>query len=154
MFIQWWDILLRLGLAIAVGFAVGLEREKHHRPAGIKTHIMVCMGAAIVSLIQLHMAQDATAWWMLIRKWPPPSRWISVDWGAGHQRHRIPGGRHHPAAQGVHQRPDHRRYPVAGGLRGSGGWDGILLDCRNQPRAGHAGPHRAAADTRASFSIA
>lgn len=36
MFIQWWDILLRLGLAIAVGFAVGLEREKHHRPRGSK----------------------------------------------------------------------------------------------------------------------
>ena len=78
MFIQWWDILLRLGLAIAVGFAVGLEREKHHRPAGIKTHIMVCMGAAIVSLIQLHMAQDAIR---VVDAYPEMAAAIKVDFG-------------------------------------------------------------------------
>lgn len=49
----WYEMLLRLGIALAIGFFIGLEREHHHRPAGIKTHIMVCMGAAIVSLIQL-----------------------------------------------------------------------------------------------------
>ncbi|MHB1455122.1 MAG: MgtC/SapB family protein [Saccharofermentanales bacterium] len=52
------DILLRLGIAIAVGFFIGLEREQHHRPAGIKTHILVCMGATVVSLIQLEMVAD------------------------------------------------------------------------------------------------
>lgn len=52
------DILIRLGLSVLVGFFVGLERERHHRPAGIKTHILVCMGATVVSLIQLEMVAD------------------------------------------------------------------------------------------------
>ena len=34
-------------LAIAVGGAIGLERELHGRPAGVRTHMMVCLSAAI-----------------------------------------------------------------------------------------------------------
>lgn len=49
------DIIIRLALAVVVGFLIGLEREKHHRPAGIKTHILVCVGAAVISLIQLEI---------------------------------------------------------------------------------------------------
>ena len=78
MYIKWWDILLRLSIAMAVGFTVGLERERHHRPAGIKTHIMVCMGAAIVSLIQLCMAQDAIA---TLGDHPEMANAIKVDFG-------------------------------------------------------------------------
>jgi putative Mg2+ transporter-C (MgtC) family protein len=58
---QIYDIPIRLGLAIILGYVVGLERETHHRPAGIKTHIMVCMGAAVVSMIQIYMIQDAVS---------------------------------------------------------------------------------------------
>ena len=78
MVIHWWDILIRLGIAIAAGFAVGLERERHHRPAGIKTHIMVCMGAAIVSMIQLYMAQDAVA---VVGLHPEMADAVKVDFG-------------------------------------------------------------------------
>ena len=53
-----WEICIRLGLAILIGFVVGLERERRHRPAGVKTHILVCMGATIISLIQIEMIQD------------------------------------------------------------------------------------------------
>jgi len=49
----WYEILLRLGLALVIGFCIGLERERHHRPAGIKTHILVCLGATVISLIQV-----------------------------------------------------------------------------------------------------
>lgn len=52
------EIFIRLGLAILIGFVVGLEREHHHRPAGIKTHILVCMGATVISMIQIEMVQD------------------------------------------------------------------------------------------------
>lgn len=55
---DWTAIFIRLALAVAVGFAIGVEREHHHRPAGIKTHIMVCMGAAIVSMTQLLINDD------------------------------------------------------------------------------------------------
>ncbi len=55
------EILLRLALAVVVGFFIGLERESHHRPAGIKTHMLVCIGAAVVSLIQLEMIADVVS---------------------------------------------------------------------------------------------
>jgi putative Mg2+ transporter-C (MgtC) family protein len=58
---QWYDVALRLAAAVAVGLVVGYERERHHRPAGMKTHIMVCAGAAIVSMIQVHMTEDVIA---------------------------------------------------------------------------------------------
>jgi putative Mg2+ transporter-C (MgtC) family protein len=34
-------------LAIVVGGAIGLEREVHGRPAGVRTHVLVCLSAAI-----------------------------------------------------------------------------------------------------------
>jgi putative Mg2+ transporter-C (MgtC) family protein len=39
-----WTALL---LAIAVGGAIGFERELHGRPAGVRTHMMVCLSATI-----------------------------------------------------------------------------------------------------------
>jgi len=35
-------------LAIAVGGAIGIEREVHGRPAGVRTHMLVCLSAAIL----------------------------------------------------------------------------------------------------------
>lgn len=52
------DILIRLALAVFVGFFIGLEREKHHRPAGIKTHILVCVGASVISMVQIKIVED------------------------------------------------------------------------------------------------
>lgn len=54
----WYEILLRLGLAVLFGAIIGLERERKHRPAGVKTHILVCLGATLVSMMQLEMQAD------------------------------------------------------------------------------------------------
>lgn len=40
-------ILVRMCLCVICGGAVGIERERRHRTAGVKTHVLVCMGAAI-----------------------------------------------------------------------------------------------------------
>ncbi len=40
------DALVCLGTATVCGFIVGREREFHHKPAGTRTHILVCVGAA------------------------------------------------------------------------------------------------------------
>ena len=45
-------VSFRLLLAVIFGGIVGYEREKNNRPAGFRTHILVCFGAAIVSMIQ------------------------------------------------------------------------------------------------------
>lgn len=42
------DICLRLLVAVVLGGLIGLEREFHGRPAGLRTHIMVCLGAAVI----------------------------------------------------------------------------------------------------------
>lgn len=53
------DIVIRLFLAVLIGGAIGYEREFKNRPAGFRTHILVCVGATVVSLIQSHMAETA-----------------------------------------------------------------------------------------------
>lgn len=43
--------LLRLIVAVLCGGLIGFERERHGRTAGLRTHILVCLGAAITTLL-------------------------------------------------------------------------------------------------------
>ena len=45
-------VSLRLLLAVVFGGIVGYTREKDNKPAGFRTHILVCFGAAIISMVQ------------------------------------------------------------------------------------------------------
>ncbi|MBQ3438022.1 MAG: MgtC/SapB family protein, partial [Fusobacterium sp.] len=45
-------VCFRIFLAVLFGGIVGFEREKNNRPAGFRTHILVCFGAAVVSMIE------------------------------------------------------------------------------------------------------
>lgn len=53
------EILLRLLLAMIIGGVIGYERQYANRPAGMRTHILVCMGATIIALIQVEIAASA-----------------------------------------------------------------------------------------------
>jgi putative Mg2+ transporter-C (MgtC) family protein len=44
-------ILFKLILAAIAGGAVGLEREKHGRPAGLRTHLLVALGAGLMMIV-------------------------------------------------------------------------------------------------------
>ena len=44
------EICLRLACAMLVGLVIGTEREYTHRPAGLRTHILVALGACVVSV--------------------------------------------------------------------------------------------------------
>ena len=46
----WGEILLRLVCAMIVGLVIGTEREYTHRPAGMRTHILVSLGACIAAV--------------------------------------------------------------------------------------------------------
>lgn len=46
-----WTVILRLVIAVVCGGLVGLEREVHGRAAGLRTHMMVAVGAALTTLI-------------------------------------------------------------------------------------------------------
>ena len=51
MWHAWIEILLRLGTAVVAGGAIGWERQRAGRPAGLRTHMLVCLGAAMAVLL-------------------------------------------------------------------------------------------------------
>ena len=48
------DFLIRLSVAIVLGFALGLERELTNKYAGLRTHILVCLGACVFTLLSIY----------------------------------------------------------------------------------------------------
>ncbi len=54
MIIEYWEILLRLFLAIILGGMIGFERERLNRPAGFRTHILVCAGSALIMMVSAY----------------------------------------------------------------------------------------------------
>jgi putative Mg2+ transporter-C (MgtC) family protein len=55
-------IVVRLSLALLVGGVIGFEREIHHKPAGLRTHMLVSFGSALLVLIPIQLGQtDASA---------------------------------------------------------------------------------------------
>lgn len=51
------EAVVRLLLAVLLGGAIGLERESRGRPAGLRTHILVCLGATIIMIASARMAE-------------------------------------------------------------------------------------------------
>ncbi|MBO6717237.1 MAG: MgtC/SapB family protein [Rhizobiaceae bacterium] len=49
-------IVVRLVLATLLGAAIGFEREWRHRPAGLRTHILVCLAAATAAVLTIEVA--------------------------------------------------------------------------------------------------
>jgi putative Mg2+ transporter-C (MgtC) family protein len=49
--LSWVEILLRVVLAAGLGGAIGLERELREREAGLRTHMLVSVGAALFTLV-------------------------------------------------------------------------------------------------------
>lgn len=49
------EIAIRILAAGVMGGLIGYEREKKHMPAGFRTHILVCIGAALVMIVSEHM---------------------------------------------------------------------------------------------------
>lgn len=52
---QLWQTLIPLAAALVLGGAVGLERESANRPAGLRTHVLVCVGSALIMNVSLAM---------------------------------------------------------------------------------------------------
>ncbi len=51
------EIIVRLLVSVLIGGLIGYEREYKQRPAGLRTHVLVCVGAAVVSMIQISIGQ-------------------------------------------------------------------------------------------------
>lgn len=55
-----WMLLLDLLLSVLLGFVIGYERKLRSKEAGIRTHTIVCFGAALMMVISKH-AFDGSA---------------------------------------------------------------------------------------------
>lgn len=54
MDMEWFTVLLRLLVATIAGGLIGLERSYHGRPAGFRTHILVCVASSLLMLVTMY----------------------------------------------------------------------------------------------------
>ena len=52
---DWLEDILRLGAALVAGGVIGWERQLRGRPAGLRTHMLVSLGAALMVAIPIRM---------------------------------------------------------------------------------------------------
>lgn len=50
--------IFRLILAVFLGMIVGLKREKAHKPAGLRTHMLVSLGSCLFMIVSLEFSFD------------------------------------------------------------------------------------------------
>jgi len=51
------EIVLRLSFAALLGALIGIERDVHRRPAGIRTSAFVCLGSALFTILSFQLAK-------------------------------------------------------------------------------------------------
>lgn len=52
------DFILKVVLALLLGALIGFERELYHKPAGLRTNILVILGAMLATYISSCVAED------------------------------------------------------------------------------------------------
>lgn len=53
-----WQIAIRLVAAAVLGGLVGIERERHNQPAGLRTHVILSIGSALAMTVSIDMAMQ------------------------------------------------------------------------------------------------
>lgn len=53
--LPFFTLLLRLLLSVVLGLCIGIEREMHRQPAGMRTHILICIGSTIVTIASMYL---------------------------------------------------------------------------------------------------
>jgi len=111
------QMFLRLLIAAVLGALVGYERERAGKPAGVRTHGMVSLGAALFrSRLYLRI------WW---------NRRSSARGRADCDRYRLSRGRCHLASTRHSSGLNHRGQPVGNSSHWPCGWCGhvVNVDC-------------------------
>ena len=55
--LEWLFFIIKIVLAIGCGFAIGIERETIGKPAGIKTHTLICLGSCLFTHFSIMAAE-------------------------------------------------------------------------------------------------
>src|SRR5262245_35111859 len=56
-----WELCLRILIAAGFGLALGAEREAFHKPAGLRTHLIVCVASALLTTGSLALGEEIGA---------------------------------------------------------------------------------------------
>src|SRR5690625_1900505 len=67
--IAWQTALSRMVVAALMGGIIGFERAAHEKPAGLRTHMMICLAACLYTLLGTELLQIE----------PPPSADLRTD---------------------------------------------------------------------------
>ena len=54
---EWLNLVLKLSLSLLVGALIGLNRQSQKKPAGLRTHMLVTLGATIFVMVSLQSSQ-------------------------------------------------------------------------------------------------
>ena len=57
-----WEVAVRLLIAMFCGGVIGIERGKKNRPAGFRTYILVCVGASLTMILGEYLATMDPTW--------------------------------------------------------------------------------------------
>ena len=52
--LEFWELMLRLGLATLLGGLVGIERERRERAEGLRTHALVCVASGLIMIVSTY----------------------------------------------------------------------------------------------------
>jgi putative Mg2+ transporter-C (MgtC) family protein len=55
----WLPVGFKVALSILCGGAIGLEREIKHKPAGLRTNILICLGSSLFTMLSVMMSSSA-----------------------------------------------------------------------------------------------
>lgn len=72
------QIFVRILMAVITGGIIGLEREVKNKPAGFITHTVLCVGAAVIAIIQTKLSYQAV---ILLMRDPILAQGVKVDTG-------------------------------------------------------------------------
>lgn len=50
---QYFEPIVRLFVSAILGAIIGYERESNHKPAGLRTHVLVCVASCLVTLVSI-----------------------------------------------------------------------------------------------------
>lgn len=56
-----YEMMLRLLLAVVFGGVIGYVREIRRKAAGLRTHMLVCLGSALFTIVSILIAQESAA---------------------------------------------------------------------------------------------
>lgn len=58
-----WEVLIRVGFAVLCGGVIGIDRGRKRRPAGFRTYMLVCVGAAMTMILGTYLSVMLTTVW-------------------------------------------------------------------------------------------